>query len=189
MAVSKRLRFEILRRDQYTCRYCGAKAPDVPLRVDHVIPESLGGTDESDNLVTACEPCNTGKTSIAPDSPIVADVAADALRWARAMALASAERVIEHARMQKLYTAFDDEWTNWTNGYGDTCPRPARWKDTIDQLLRAGLTMDDLIELIDVAMSSRADDTWRYWCGCCWKRLRKLQERAAELVREGEFVG
>lgn len=36
MAVSKRLRYEILRRGNHTCRYCGASAPDVPLRVDHV---------------------------------------------------------------------------------------------------------------------------------------------------------
>ncbi|WP_075737496.1 HNH endonuclease [Streptomyces acidiscabies] len=63
MAVSKRLRYEILRRDNHTCRYCGASAPDVPLRVDHVTPVALGGTDTPDNLVAACEPCNSGKSS------------------------------------------------------------------------------------------------------------------------------
>lgn len=51
MAVSKRLRYEILRRDNYACRYCGASAPDVPLRVDHVTPVALGGTDTADNLI------------------------------------------------------------------------------------------------------------------------------------------
>ncbi|MFE4420379.1 HNH endonuclease [Streptomyces sp. NPDC056817] len=63
MAVSKRLRYEILRRDRYTCRYCGASAPDAPMRVDHVTPVALGGTDHPSNLVAACEPCNSGKTS------------------------------------------------------------------------------------------------------------------------------
>ncbi|MCX4232088.1 HNH endonuclease [Streptomyces ortus] len=63
MAVSKRLRYEILRRDRYTCRYCGASAPEAPLRVDHVTPVALGGTDHPSNLVAACEPCNSGKTS------------------------------------------------------------------------------------------------------------------------------
>ncbi|MGW6578921.1 HNH endonuclease [Streptomyces globisporus] len=63
MAVSKRLRYEILRRDKHACRYCGATAPDVPLRVDHVIPVALGGSDAPENLVAACEPCNSGKTS------------------------------------------------------------------------------------------------------------------------------
>jgi 5-methylcytosine-specific restriction endonuclease McrA len=32
--IPRRLRFEILRRDGHTCRYCGAQAPDVPLTVD-----------------------------------------------------------------------------------------------------------------------------------------------------------
>jgi hypothetical protein len=63
MAVSKRLRFEIFRRDSHTCRYCGATAPGTPLRVDHIVPVALGGTDHPSNLVTACEPCNSGKTS------------------------------------------------------------------------------------------------------------------------------
>ncbi|WP_078628685.1 HNH endonuclease [Streptomyces sp. NRRL F-2664] len=56
MPVSNRLRFEVLRRDRYTCRYCGGSAPDVVLRVDHVVPVALGGTDTPDNLVAACEP-------------------------------------------------------------------------------------------------------------------------------------
>lgn len=55
------LRFKVLTRDNYTCRYCGAKAPDVPLHVDHVLPKSRGGKDVVDNLVTACKPCNEGK--------------------------------------------------------------------------------------------------------------------------------
>lgn len=63
MPVSKRLRYEILRRDSYTCRYCGASAPGTLLRVDHVTPVALGGTDQPSNLVASCEPCNSGKSS------------------------------------------------------------------------------------------------------------------------------
>ncbi|MER6444121.1 HNH endonuclease [Streptomyces venezuelae] len=63
MPVSKRLRYEILRRDNHTCRYCGTAAPAIPLRIDHVMPVALGDTDIADNLVTSCEPCNNGKSS------------------------------------------------------------------------------------------------------------------------------
>ena len=59
--LSKRLRFMVLERDNFTCRYCGAKAPDVELQVDHVIPVAKGGADDPDNLVTACVDCNSGK--------------------------------------------------------------------------------------------------------------------------------
>lgn len=58
MALSKRVRFEILKRDDHACHYCGATAPDVVLHVDHVVPVALGGSDNPDNLVTACQGCN-----------------------------------------------------------------------------------------------------------------------------------
>lgn len=55
------LRFEILRRDGFCCQYCGRKAPDVVLHVDHRHPRSAGGLNTVDNLVTACRDCNLGK--------------------------------------------------------------------------------------------------------------------------------
>ncbi|WUH94590.1 HNH endonuclease [Streptomyces sp. NBC_00433] len=85
MAVSKRLRYEVLRRDNHACRYCGATAPDVKLNVDHVIPTSLGGTDKPTNLVTACADCNSGKTSSMPNAMPVADVEQGTFRQAAAM--------------------------------------------------------------------------------------------------------
>lgn len=64
MALSVSERFYILRRDDFTCRYCGAKAPDVKLHVDHITPKSQGGIDARWNLVTACAPCNLGKSDL-----------------------------------------------------------------------------------------------------------------------------
>jgi hypothetical protein len=80
MAVSQRLRYEILRRDNHACRYCGATAPDVKLNVDHVIPTSLGGSDKPDNLVAACADCNGGKTSSMPNAMPVQDVNQETFR-------------------------------------------------------------------------------------------------------------
>jgi hypothetical protein len=57
------VRFEVLRRDNFTCRYCGRKAPSVRLQVDHVVPWSAGGSDELSNLVAACIECNIGKSA------------------------------------------------------------------------------------------------------------------------------
>ena len=58
MPLTKRIRFEILKRDNHTCRYCGASAPEATLTVDHVLPLALGGTDQPNNLVAACKDCN-----------------------------------------------------------------------------------------------------------------------------------
>lgn len=62
--VSPSLRFEILHRDKFTCQYCGRKAPDVQLAVDHIVPFSKGGSCTSDNLTTACVECNSGKADM-----------------------------------------------------------------------------------------------------------------------------
>lgn len=63
--MNRRLRFEILRRDNFTCQYCGRKAPYVSLEVDHVFPRIRGGEDSPENLVTACFDCNRGEKDIA----------------------------------------------------------------------------------------------------------------------------
>jgi hypothetical protein len=59
--LSKALRFEVFKRDKFACQYCGAKAPEVLLQVDHIKPVAHGGLDEIMNLVTSCAPCNGGK--------------------------------------------------------------------------------------------------------------------------------
>lgn len=59
--LSKSLRFEVFKRDSFTCQYCGAKAPDVILEVDHINPVAEGGTNDILNLITCCRDCNRGK--------------------------------------------------------------------------------------------------------------------------------
>lgn len=54
-AVTRR---EVLRRDHHTCQYCGSTRQ---LTIDHVIPRSKGGKHTWDNVVTACERCNSRK--------------------------------------------------------------------------------------------------------------------------------
>jgi len=64
-AIPARLRFTVLQRDGFRCRYCGRTAgePGVVLHVDHVVPVAAGGTTIEGNLVTACAECNLGKAT------------------------------------------------------------------------------------------------------------------------------
>jgi len=60
--LSKKIRFEVFKRDSFTCQYCGSKAPDVILEIDHIKPVAKGGKNEIINLVTSCFDCNRGKS-------------------------------------------------------------------------------------------------------------------------------
>jgi hypothetical protein len=56
------LRFKVLERDGFACRYCGGTPQEgYILHVDHVIPVAQGGLNEEENLVAACWLCNSGK--------------------------------------------------------------------------------------------------------------------------------
>lgn len=63
-SISKKLRFEVFKRDSFKCQYCGKSAPDVILECDHVVPVAEGGKTEMLNLITACRDCNRGKGKI-----------------------------------------------------------------------------------------------------------------------------
>ena len=56
---------EILRRDNYTCQYCGSRLPY--LTIDHVVPRRLGGQHQWNNVVAACPSCNHRKGGRTPE--------------------------------------------------------------------------------------------------------------------------
>ena len=57
-------RANVFRRDGYKCGYCGSRQH---LTLDHVLPRCRGGRDSWDNLVTACQSCNTKKGNRLPE--------------------------------------------------------------------------------------------------------------------------
>ncbi len=61
MSISKTLRFEVFKRDDFQCQYCGKSSPSVVLEIDHIIPKVEGGDDNFENLTTSCFDCNRGK--------------------------------------------------------------------------------------------------------------------------------
>jgi len=182
VAVSKRLRFEIFRRDNHQCRYCGATAPDAKLTIDHVVPEALGGGDDPSNLVTACSACNGGKSSMPADAALIEDVAADAVRWANAL-----EQAVEISRAKRtsdrdfvaeiigaetkggshVFTSVDHNYAN-----------------TIIRFRDLGLDMDDMRHAMDqmLGRSLFGMKRWKYFCGVCWSMIRERQEIAQSLL-------
>lgn len=64
--ISDKLRYKVLKRDNFKCRICGAspaKDPTIELHIDHIIPWSKGGETTLENLQTLCSKCNLGKSN------------------------------------------------------------------------------------------------------------------------------
>lgn len=174
--ISKRLRFEILRRDEHTCQYCGEKAPNVTLHVDHVIPVTLGGTDKPENLVAACKDCNLGKTSVPAGAPLVAAVG----KMAASYALDLTERMTliraGLERDEEYLEEFEDAWNKWKyTGTEDTVPLPPDYQASLFQWAKMGVPMGLIERAIGIAMTKpglkSAYPEFSYMAGIVWRTL------------------
>lgn len=76
--ISGRMRFGILAACQFACVYCGRRAPQVELVIDHVRPYVSGGPTAIGNLVAACH--NSGKSDGLLHSSVSVFVP-DAIQW------------------------------------------------------------------------------------------------------------
>jgi hypothetical protein len=120
-ALSKKIRFEVFKRDTFTCQYCGAKAPDVILEVDHIDPVSKGGDNDLLNLITSCKACNAGKS----DRQLSDDTVLDKRRQQLADLQERREQIDMMFEWQKGLTNLDGEvldklvdfWNDLIPGY------------------------------------------------------------------------
>lgn len=70
--ISPTLRQQVTQNSRYRCSYCLTQEEIVGMRftIDHIIPESLGGSTTPENLCLACWDCNLAKqTRIAGIDP------------------------------------------------------------------------------------------------------------------------
>jgi len=141
-SLSKRLRFEIFKRDGFKCLYCGATPAQKVLRVDHVKPVSDGGGDEVTNLVTACFDCNAGKGPVPLEhQKHAAGFASEADREhaEQIRAWLAVQREIESARSE-VADALAEHWEHHLGPMSqemyDRMPALAR-EFSIDQLTQA----------------------------------------------------
>lgn len=181
MAVSKRTRFEVFKRDRFTCQYCGRTPPTVVLQIDHVIARSDGGPDDPLNLVTACEDCNLGKSDVPLDRitrPIAEQMAEAAERREQVAAL-NQFLLQEREAVEKQVADLGRHWFNKLakkNRYVFGDQRAASIRTFLSRLPYARI-----LEAIDAAhgrVPAAIDDDekcWRYFCGVCWTMIRRAE--------------
>ena len=169
--LSKRVRFEIFKRDDFTCQYCGAHPPQAILHVDHIFPASLGGTNDEINLLTACDGCNVGKgavpLSVVPIS--LKDRAAEVEE--REAQLAGYAAVMESARErleQDTWRVADALQTGASNGY--SLSKFNSIKNFVEKL-----GVHDTLRATEIAWARKPysdHQRFKYFCGVCWTMIR-----------------
>lgn len=178
MAITKRTRFEVLRRDNHTCQYCGAKAPDVTLQIDHVMPIALGGDDKPSNLVTACRDCNSGKSSIPPDSPLVQGLSEKAAAYALGMVDKMTRFRASIDTAEQFIEEFDEAWSKWNfTGTDRSVPLPADYELSLLKWSQMGIPFRVVDMAIPKAMKKpglRGDDAvFQYLSGIVWNMVNE----------------
>lgn len=174
------MRYEILRRDNFSCTYCGQMAPEVKLHVDHVLPVALGGATEPNNLATACQECNSGKGSTNPDSPTVEAVEAKNLRWRAAVALAAQESTQRSPEVTKAIEGIIDLWTGINLLTTQQC-------NIVEKYVMDGLPAETMIDCAEIALTSthvKVSAMFPYMIGVARKKLAAIHERAQEILAE-----
>lgn len=173
--ISKGVRFEIFKRDDFTCQYCGAHPPNVILHVDHITPVKMGGGNEPENLITACEACNLGK-SATPLDRVPQSLGAKAAETAEREAQIAGYAAALQAERERIE---DDAWSvaevlqpGASEGYNSS-----RLNGIRTFVKRLGLHA--VLDAADIANSRYRRGTpraFKYFCGICWNRIREADE-------------
>lgn len=171
-AISAKARFDIFKRDKFTCQYCGAHPPGVLLHVDHIVAVASGGTNDLHNLVTSCEPCNLGKGAgdLGERKPSLKEQAAQAKE--RELQLLGYQRLIA-ARRERLEDEIDRVQGTFEVFYPGLSFTP-RFRISVRVFIEK-LGVDDVISAMERACFKCSDDfnATKYFCGICWGKIRE----------------
>lgn len=190
--ISKKIRFEVFKRDSFTCQYCGSKAPDVVLHVDHIEPVKEGGTSDILNLVTACDSCNSGKgaTRLSDESALKKSQKQAELLQARReqieMIASWHRELVEHEYLASAKVA---ETIPFMKGYGISeygVTRLTKW------IKKFGLA--EILEASRIAFSSYYHQTLETWDTAFNKipaiaRIRELEKSDPILAKAYLYRG
>ncbi len=178
LAISKKTRFEVFKRDRFTCQYCGAHPPDAVLHVDHIVPVAEDGPSDMDNYVTACMPCNLGKgarsleavpQSLAEKAAEVAEREEQLMGW--------------HAVMSDRRERIEDDMWEVAEILEPGSMEKGMLRDSLQSIKKFNekLGKFSVMEAAEIALAKgfySTKKTFRYFCGICWNRIREIEEKA-----------
>lgn len=172
MSITKKIRFEVFKRDGFICQYCGGTPPESVLEVDHIQPKSKGGSDDMNNLVTSCFSCNRGKSNIelnkVPNKiglnyDIIKEKEDQYRAYVRLLKIIEKRLVCEIEEVVETFELYFQEYTV-TEKFKVSIRRFIKKLggiEVIDAMRTACYHVDDY------------DQALKYFCGICWNKIRE----------------
>jgi hypothetical protein len=176
--LSKHTRFEVFKRDGFTCRYCGRKPPEVILHIDHMLAVSKGGGNEEDNLLTSCEGCNLGKGAgdlkdVLPPIKFSLEERREKLeQMMEYQKLLEEEVLVKDAEVEMVI----ERWAVKDGQKQDTevWMVHKQLEGAVTKFV-ARLPLSEVLDAVDVAYekgSKWEHQRFLFFCGVCWKKIR-----------------
>jgi len=170
--ISKKLRFEVFKRDGFTCQYCGQHPPSVTLEIDHIKPVSKKGSNDVNNLVTSCFDCNRGKSNV-----LLTEIT-PTLKDSYNARLERVDQLKEFEKLQKrIRTKITKDCNKVDKLYGELCPNwvmKEQFKRVSVRKFIEKLGLHEVMDSMEIAASKINDpnEVLRYFCGICWAKIR-----------------
>lgn len=177
--LSRTTRFEVFKRDEFRCQYCGRHPPEVLLEVDHVVAVVEGGDDSEANLITACFDCNRGKGARSLDA-VPKSLATRAAEIEEREQQLAAYRAVLQARADRI----DDEaWQVIKSLFPEDIDSDGVCTTKTEYLYAAQrfTKLLPLLLLIEAAELARSAISWDrhtrflYFCKVCWNQITQLE--------------
>lgn len=174
MSLSKKLRFEVFKRDGFKCQYCGSVPPIVVLEVDHIIPVSKKGSNDIDNLLTSCFDCNRGKSN--RELTALPQTTVEKITLLK-------EREAQYKEYRKLIKNIDNRINEEMDEVDDILIEShnyhllERFKQLSLKKFINSLGLEVVKEAMYTAVSKQphdAEKAIRYFCGICWNKIREI---------------
>lgn len=172
--LSKKIRFDIFKRDGFICQYCGNTPPKVVLEVDHIIPVCKGGTNSIDNLISACFDCNRGKSG----NELTA-IPKTTIEKTESLL----EKELQYKAFRKIQKKIEDRINKEAEEVNSIYSSYSRGRVLTDKFINSSLKpflkklgFQEVSEAMHKSCSkinSYKEQSIKYFCAICWNKIRE----------------